>query len=848
MPARESGAEPRKQQGAAVTDTSKTDAGAIALSASAARRRASPEALSFETTAELNPLPGMLGQGRAEEALRFGIGIRHEGYNIYVLGPPGVGKRRFVARELAARAASEPVPDDWVYVHCFDDPDRPRAMRLPAGRGAKLTEMMERLIEDLGAAIRAAFESDEMRNRRRIIEQRIESRHEEAFSALAEKAEEKGLRLLRTPMGFAFAPVRDEQVLNPEQFGKLDKSEQEETKKRLSEMEDALRDLMQQVPKWQREARDELRGLQREVAGYAATHQMQEVREAFADLENVSAWLAAVEKDVVEHAAQLLPDDEDGPEAALRQTVSRSVVGPLTRYRVNLLVDRRGQEGAPVIDEDHPTLDRLVGRIDQRAQLGVLISDFTLIKPGALHRANGGYLVLDARRLLEAPSAYDSLERALRRGALEIESLGKMLGVSSGTLEPEAIPLDLKVILVGERRLYYMLSAYDPDFDRLFKVAADFEDDVAWDDDHVAELARLVAGVAQSEKLLPFHQGAVARLVEHAARRAEDQNKLSVDLARLGDLMREAEYLARDRAAARVEREDVKAAEAAQRRREDRIRERVMERFDDGTVLLDTKGAVVGQINGLSVLTLGHTSFGRPSRITCRVRLGKGDVVDIEREVQLGGPIHSKGVMILGGYLGAHYGLERPLSLSASLVFEQSYGGVDGDSASLAELCVLLSALSDVPIEQRFAVTGSLDQRGEVQAIGGVNEKIEGYFDVCRARGLDGSHGVLIPASNAQHLMLRDDVVEAIEEGRFSIYAVSDAAQALELLTGVPAGEKREDGTYPEDSIHGRVQTRLAYFAEKVKEYAAGMRGDVVTRVISPAPPPPPADGHGEER
>jgi lon-related putative ATP-dependent protease len=811
-----------------VTDAREAEGRKDPLPASRARRRCDPAELRFETTAELEPLEGMLGQARAEEAMRFGVGVRHRGFNLFVLGPAGVGKHRLVADTLETRAAREPVPDDWVYVHNFEDADRPRAMRLPAGRGAALEEAMERVVEELGEAIRAAFESDEFRNRRRVIEQKVESRHEEAFSELAEKAEEKGLRLLRTPMGFAFAPVEDGEVLNPDQFGKLPAEKQEAFKKHLEEMEEELRGLMQQIPKWQREARGELKALQREVAGYAVANLMREVRAPFADLEHVTAWLEAVEKDAVEHAPAFVEVEEregEGPEAMVQKALSRGVGGPLSRYRVNLFVDRRAHDGAPVVHEDHPTLDRLVGRVDQRAQLGALVSDFTLIKPGALHRANGGYLVLDARRLLGSPSAYDSLKRALRRQELEIESLGKILGLSTGHLEPEPIPLDLKVVLVGERRLYYLLSALDPDFDQLFKVAADFEDDVPWDGRHLTDFARLVAGVAKAEDLLPVHRSAVARMVEHAARAAEDAKKITTNLTRVCDVLREADWRARERGAAHVEREDVQGAIEARRRRDGRLRERLLERFADGTLRLETAGERVGQVNGLSVLEIGHTRFGRPNRITCRVRLGKGEVVDIEREVELGGPLHSKGVMILSGFLGAHYGLERPLSLSASLVFEQSYGGVDGDSASLAELCALLSALADVPIQQRFALTGSVDQMGYVQAIGGVNEKIEGFFDVCRDAGLDGSHGVIIPASNVQHLMLREDVIEAIDAGKLAVHEARHVDEVIELLTGVAAGARGRDGSYPEDTFHGRVERRLAHFAERAKEFAVPLRG-----------------------
>ncbi|MEC7525942.1 MAG: ATP-binding protein [Myxococcota bacterium] len=786
------------------------------LPAARVRRRMDPEALGFDSTAELEPLEGLLGQERAERAMRFGASMPRKGFNLYVLGPPGMGKHRLVREVIEAQAERGDVPSDWVYVHRFGDADRPKALAVPPGRGRALEEAMEALVEDLADVVRAAFETEEFQNRRRVIEQRIEAQHEEAFGELADRADERGLRLLRTPGGLAFAPVKDGEVLEPKTFGQLPEAEQTEVKDALTEMEEALRDLMRQAPRWQREAREALRELERELASYAIRHQLEEVREAFSDLEEVTAWLDEVEADIVEHAPALVHEDT-GEEAVKKALVGQN--GPLRRYRVNLLVDRREQEGAPVVFEDHPTLERLVGRIEQRAQLGALVSDFTLIKAGALHRANGGALILDARRLLAQPSAWDSLKRALRHGEIEIESLGKTLGMSTGSLEPDPIPLSAKIVLVGDRQLYYALSALDPDFDQLFKVAADFEDEVPWDAAHVEDFARLVAGVAKGEELMPFDRGAVARLIEHAARLADHHEKLTTNLTRICDVMREADWHARERGAELAGAEDVRSAIEAQRQREGRIRERGLESFSDGTVLLTTSGEVVGQINGLSVMTLGHSRFGRPNRITCRVRIGKGEVVDIEREVQLGGPIHSKGVMILSSFLGAHYGMEHPLSLSASLVFEQSYGGVDGDSASLAELCALISALADAPIAQRFAITGSVNQMGQVQAIGGANEKVEGFFDVCRERGLDGGQGVILPAANVQHLMLREDVAAAVEEGSFSIYAVAHVDEALELLTGEPAGSRDEDGLYSRGTIHYRVAGRLRQFAESARAF-----------------------------
>src|SRR5690606_19650713 len=497
----------------------------------------------------------------------------------------------------------------------------------------------------------------------------------------------------------------------------------------------------------------------------------------------------------------------------------------LSRYRVNLLVDRSDGAGAPIVYEDHPTHQNLVGRIEHRPHFGALVTDFTLITAGALHRATGGHLILDVRRLLSQPFAWEELKRTLRAGEIRIESLGQSLSlISTVSLEPEPIPLDVKVVLLGEPWIYYLLSMLDPEFSELFKVQADFDDRMVRDERTTPEYARLIATLAREARLRPFDRGAVARVMDRAARLAEDAERLSTHLSDIADLLREADYWAGEQGRAVVTADDVQQAIDAAIRRADRLRERALEAIGRGIVLIDTKGAVAGQINGLAVSMFG--GFGRPSRLTARVSLGRGEVVDIEREVALGGPIHSKGVLILQGFLADRYAQERPLSLKASLVFEQSYGGVDGDSASSAELYALLSALADVPIKQGLAVTGSVNQRGQVQAIGGVNEKIEGHFDVCRARGLTGEEGVLIPASNVKHLMLRHDVVEAAREGKFKIYAIETIDQGIEILTGMPAGERDAEGRYPEDSINGRVERRLAGFAEAARRFAQLGRGE----------------------
>jgi lon-related putative ATP-dependent protease len=518
-------------------------------------------------------------------------------------------------------------------------------------------------------------------------------------------------------------------------------------------------------------------------------------------------------------------EDDDQSESRQMARAAMALAGgpsdspPLRKYKVNLLVDHSQSEVGPVVDEDNPTYTNLIGRVEHIPQMGALLTDFNLIKPGALHRANGGYLILDARKVLLQPYAWEGLKRALHAGKIQIESPGQAYGLlSTVSLEPEPIPLDVKVGLTGDRELYYMLSALDPEFDELFKVMADFETALEKDKKSLKDYANLIARLARNEDLRPFDRAAVGRVIEHASRLVEDTDKLTARLRQVSDLLRESDYWAGQSKQDVVRVEDVQKAIDAQIHRADRLRERMQEQILRKTIYIDTKGERVGQINGLSVIELGGFSFGRPSRITARARMGKGEVVDIEREVELGGPLHSKGVYILEGFLGARYAEDTPLSLSASLVFEQSYGGVDGDSASSAELYALMSAIGDIPIRQSLAVTGSVNQLGEIQPIGGVNEKIEGFFDICKSRRLTGDQGVLIPASNVKHLMLRKDVVEAVAAGKFHIYPVKTVDQGMGLLTGLPAGKRTKAGEYPDGSFNRKITQRLQDLAERRQE------------------------------
>ena len=789
-------------------------------------RRCDPDQLDFETTADLEALEGSIGQDRAADALRFGIGMRHKGYNLFVRGPAGVGRHALVRKQVERQAASESVPPDWCYVFNFGDMHAPRALRLPPGQGAGLKRDMEQLIEDLHGAIGGVFESDEYRTRVQSMHEELEEQQEKAFTEIQERAKEKGVALLRTPTGITLAPLHKGKPLDPEEFHKLPEEERKRIEADVNALQEELRKVMHQLPLWKKRTDEKVGELNRELAAAAISHLFAALAEQYGSLEDVTEHLKQVEADVIDHYREFLPEDEQKP-SLLGIRLQQSEGPPWHhRYRVNLLLAHDQNGGAPVVYEDLPSYNNLVGRVEHRANMGALETDFTMVRSGALHRANGGYLILDAMKLLLQPFAWEGLKRALQAGEIRIESLAQITSlISTVSLEPEPIPLDVKVVMIGERRIYYLLSWLDPEFDTLFKVAVDFEDRVERDADSDAVYARLIASVVQQAGLRSFDRSAVARIIEHGARLAEDNERLSGHMRSIGDLAQEADYWAKEAGRDVVVADDVQRAIDAQLARADRIRRRMQEEIRRGTILIDTDGARVGQVNGLAVMGLGGFAFGHPSRITARVRLGKGEVVDIEREIKLGGPIHSKGVLIMAGYLAGRFALDYPLSLSASLVFEQSYGGIEGDSASSAELYALLSALAETPIRQSLAVTGSVNQLGEVQAIGGVNEKIEGFFDACSARGLTGDQGVLIPASNVKHLMLRRDVVEAVEQGRFNVYAVATVDEGIERLTGVPAGERGADGRFPRESINGRVEARLIGYSERMRALRSDEEG-----------------------
>lgn len=789
----------------------------LALESRQLHQSCDPAQFGFQTTAELESLNELIGQTRATEAVRFGAGIRHEGYNIFVLGPAGVGKRSMVGQFLAKKAEAEPKSSDWCYINNFSQPHKPQAIRLPSGKGAELQHHMAQLVDYLRAAIPALFESEEYRAKAEAIQDEFAKRQESALKELGDDAVKQQIVLLRTPGGFAFAPTRKQEVIAPDEYEKLPQEEKDRIRRVIAELQERLEKILSHIPQWMKERGEQVKQLNRETTRAVVTHVMDELRTRFSNLPEIRTYLDLVQQDMIENADDFRNEEESANLSGLTIVTRKS----FHRYQVNVLVGNGKQAGAPIVSEDNPTYSNLIGRVEHIAQLGALVTDFTLIKPGALHRANGGYLLLDVRKVLLQPFAWDALKRALQAREIRIESLGQMYSlVSTVSLEPEPMPLDVKIVLFGDRLFYYLLQQYDPDFSELFKVAADFEDRIERSAETHLLYARLIATLCIKEKLLPLDCNAVARVIEHSARLVGDAQRLSTHMRSIADLLQEADFWAREAGLAVATASNVQQAIDAQIRRQDRLRTQLQEAILRDTLLIDTQGAVVSQINGLSVLKLGDFAFAQPTRITATTRLGQGEMINIEREVKLSGAIHSKGVLILSSFLAARYARNQPLSLTASLVFEQSYGQVEGDSASLAELCVLLSNLANAAVLQSLAVTGSVNQLGQVQAIGAVNEKIEGFFDICAARGLTGEQGVLIPAANVKHLMLRRDVVAAAENGQFHIYAVDHVDQAMAILTGVPAGEAGADGQYPMESINRRVAARVAGLSALRKAFA----------------------------
>ncbi len=751
----------------------------------------------------------IVGQERARAAIEYGIAMTRPGHHLFVMGPPGSGKKTLVRQAIAQHLALHAVQRfDWVYVNNFAQPHQPLALQLPPGRGVQLRQHMRELVDDLRTTLPATFESDEYVNAVARLTTEFKERAEAAVLGVGKEAQAQGLAMVHTPMGLSFAPRKGEsEVMPPPEFEALPSAERERLQRAMHDAQEKLLQVVRQSVRLRKEHADRLRTLNRSMSEVAVQQAVDEAKPHYADLPRVLEYLDAVRADVIEKADTFRASDEEGnptPEAT-----------DLSAYEVNVLVDL-GADGSAIVSADHPTHSNLVGRIDHVARMGTLLTDYRLIKAGVLHRANGGYLLIDAIKLLAQPFAWDALKRALLRAQIRIEALAEAFSlISTVQLEPAPIPLEVKVVLFGERDIAHLLQAYDPEFNRLFRVHADFGDELPREGATQRALALTLAAQAREQALLPAGADAMARLIDHGSRRAGDATRIDASVRRLFDVLLEADQIARSAARASVEAADVQAAIAAQRNRSGRIHERLQQDLVRGNLMISTSGERIGQVNGLMVYEVGEQMFGEPVRISATTRLGEGEVVDIQRETHLGGPLHAKGVLILSAFLAARYSRLQAHAIQASLVFEQSYGFVEGDSASLAELVALLSSIGDIPVKQSFAITGSVNQFGDAQAIGGVNEKIEGFFELCAARGLDGSHGVIVPQANVAQLMLRDDVIESAAAGRFAIHAVRSVDEAIEVLTGLPAGDALAPAR---DSVNGRIVARL-------REYAALQSG-----------------------
>jgi lon-related putative ATP-dependent protease len=800
---------------------------ATALEAAQVRRRLDPAGLPFDTTAEVAPLHGTIGQDRALDAIDFGLEVATPGYNLFLAGAAGSGRESTITDCLERVAATRPAPDDLVYAHNFAEPGRPRALRLPAGRGCDLSRELDELLAGAREEIPRVFEGEEFEARRQQALAEVQRRQEQIGDEIQREARERGFEIQQTPAGIISVPVREDGVpLAPDALQRLSEPERAELQRRANELNELVAASMRELRRLGQETRERARSVAREMARAAIGPRLEELRKRWAGQPAVLALLDDIERDVPEPVRDFRPVEADEGDPAIAQVEARRREQQLARYGVNVIVDHSGDERAPVVVERNPTYYNLVGRVDYRASFGTVETDFHQIRAGALHRASGGFLVLHALDVLAQPFAWEALKRALLAREVRIENLAEQSSpIPTGTLRPQSVPLDVKVVLIGPPQLYHLLYAQDEDFRDVFKVKADFAPDMDWTERHVANYAAFVSRCVQSDGLHHFDRSAVARIVEHGARLREHQSKLSTRLRDIADIVSEASFWAGRAGRDVVAAEDVDRAVAKREYRSSLYEERVHELIDEGTIAIDTTGTRTGQINGLSVLDLGDHSFGRPSRVTARVSVGTGAVVSIEREIELSGPIHSKGVLTLTGYLAQTYAQNWPLALRATIAFEQSYQGVDGDSASSTELYALLSALSELPVRQDVAVTGAVDQHGRVQTVGGVTAKVEGFFAVCRARGLTGEQGVAIPHANVRHLMLADEVVAAVAAGEFHVWAVETVDEGIELLMGRPAGTRGADGAFPEGSVHRRVEDRLRGYADRLRDFPPPLHG-----------------------
>jgi lon-related putative ATP-dependent protease len=783
------------------------------------RKNCDPKLMGCETTEELSPLEAIIGQERALKALRFGLEIQQRGFNIYAAGESGTGKTTAVKDFLEEIAKTKSIPSDWCYVNNFKNPYEPKAIRLPGGKGKAFQKDMSSLIEEIKTSLPRAFESEEFVKRKKATIKTMEQERNQRFSQISERAQAQGFILERSPVGLLVVPAVKGKPLSERDFMALTPKTREEIEKKREKVDEDLMTATRQLRVLEGKVREEIDKLNREVALYSIGHLFAELKDSYKEFPEIASFLDAVQEDILENLSKFLkPEAPEAPPSPFPVPWMKEM--PLRKYEVNVIVDNSDLKGGPVIIEFNPTYQNLFGRIEKEAQFGVLTTDFTMIRGGSIHKANGGYLVLPVEETLRNMFSWEGLKNALKNERISVEEVGERLGfITTKGLRPEPIPFSAKVILIGNPLLHQALYAYDPDFKELFKVKGDFDITMDRNEENIQKYTAFICTVCRKEKLKHLNASAIAKLIEYCSRLAENKEKVSTRFADVADIIREACFYADQEGADYTNASHVRKAIEEKLYRSNLIQEKIKEMIQRKILLINTEGEAVGQVNGLSVMSLGDFMFGTPSRVTATIGIGREGIIDIEREAEMGGPIHTKGVMILSGYLTEMYARDKPLSLVARLVFEQSYSGVEGDSASSTELYSILSAISRLPIRQNIAVTGSVNQKGEVQAIGGVNEKIEGFFEVCKTKGLTGKQGVMIPESNVQNLMLKEEVVEAVKTGKFHIYSVKTIDEGIEVLTGAKAGTRQPDGTFENGTVNYRADQGLREMAEKMKEF-----------------------------
>ncbi len=804
------------------------------LSVKQLRRACDPRTLKFKTTADLQPIEGTVGQDRAVRAMDFGLGIEAAGFNVFVAGVPGTGRSTALKAQVERIAATRPAPGDWGYVFNFREPARPRALSLPPDRGHQLSHDVDELVTGIRRDVPRAFESDEYAQRRDQVNRELQAKREQFFEVLEKEAHQRELAVNVTPMGISTVPLIDGKPLTKEQYDLLTEERKHELQGRTAELDSIIAQMAPQLRRLDRSAAQLLAELDRQLMMAIINPRLEELKRDYQDETQVAEFIDDLGADVLAHINDFRsPEEAQQPMLPGLPAMPRD--GVFERYKVNVIVTHGKDATAPVVFADSPSYYHMFGRIDYRSSFGSMVTDHTMIKPGELHRANGGFIVVQALDLLTAPLVWETLKRALRTRQLRLENIGEQFSIiPTASLSPEPIPLQVKVAMIGTSRVFQILQTMDEEFPKLFKTKADFTMEVDRVDEHVDSYARFVAKQVALLGMRPFDRSAVARVIEQSSRMVSDQGKLSLRMMEVVDLLVEADYWACDRNSAAVTAEHVDLAIEQKVYRSSLIEDRIQEFITNGTIKVDVDGEVVGQVNGLSVYEVGDYAFGRPSRITARVSMGRGQVINLEREIQKSGPSHSKGFLILQGYINGKFAHRQPLSFAASLTFEQVYDEVDGDSASSTELYALLSAITDVPLKQGIAVTGSVNQLGEIQAIGGVNEKIEGYYAVCKARGLTGEQGVLIPKDNVRNLMLKPEVLQAVKDCRFNIWTATSIEEGVELLTGLPAGRLRKNGTYAEGTLFRKVTDTLEAMTQRAIEVNRGTRDGVAPTSVSP--------------